>query len=209
MVEVVVARAKSRKARIPAAPVHDRRARDLPWNASIAIVTVPDPYNERDRITATQSLRDDPLARMKARGQIEQSEMEAGRHWQRAYERVEVGGATAIDPTRECVDGGRIPEPFTDEQKRAADDLNRARKAVVRELGIMGERVIRAVLAEHMTVKEIAEAMGFTDQASHKFYGRTFREGLRTLAVVFGYATHRHPRVVYERGRKVESRRCE
>jgi hypothetical protein len=205
MVEVVVARAKSRKARAIAATVHDRRARDLPWNASVITVTVADPYNAGDKIDVTRSLRDDPLARMAARGQIDRVELEAGRHWQTAYERVEIGGATAIDLTREYVDGGRMQEPFTDQQKRAANDLNRARKAITAQFGTTGERVVRYVLAERMSIRDVAAAMGTTEasQGDLKFYGRTLREALRTLAVVFGLATHRHPRREFRNGEAV------
>lgn len=165
--------------------LHDRRACDLVRGASVTVVEVEDPYDPNDRIIAFRSLRDDPLARMQARGQVDAVEVLAGRHWQAAYERVEIGGARAIDPTREAVDGGRFSEPFTDGQRKAAKDLARAAKAV----GMMGESVIRDVLACGFTMEMIAAARGYQgDQASIKFYGRLFRESLRTLSIVFGYA---------------------
>jgi hypothetical protein len=48
--------------------------------------------------------------------------------------------------------------------------------------------VLRGVLALGMTVEQIAAAHGDSGQASVKFFGRLFRESLKILAVVFGYA---------------------
>lgn len=163
--------------------MHDRKATNLVLGAVVASVVIADPWDGKP-IEVLRSLRDDPLARMVARGQIDGIELMAGRHWQEAYERLEIGGARAIDTTREVVDGGRIPEPFTDAQQKAGADLAKAAKAI----GLLQESVLRDVLARGLTMEQIAVARGIPDQGTVRFYGRLFRESLRTLSVVFGYA---------------------
>ena len=103
---------RKRKTPVTLPPVHDRRSTDLVRNASVAIVEVDDPYaiEPGGKITVLRSLRDDPLARMSAAKQIDSAQFEAGRAWQADYEEAEVGGASAIDPTKEAVDGGKPPE---------------------------------------------------------------------------------------------------
>jgi hypothetical protein len=123
---------------------------------------------------------------MKSKGQIDQCDYVAGRHWQAAYENAEIGGVRAIDPGKEAVDGGRLPEILTDQQRRAVVDLKNARSA----LGTEGNNLIHAALAHSLSMKQIAinRRMGVYSEAEHKYVGRRFRECLRTLAIRFGYS---------------------
>lgn len=164
--------------------LRDRTA--VPPNPKLmaGVVLVEDPDGSGAAREAYRAYRDDPLAMMRLHGHIDDVQVLAGRHWQAAYERVEISGAQAIDTTRVVVDGGRAPEPFTDAQRRAAKDLAAAARAV----GQLGESVLRGVLALGMTVEQIAAAHGDSGQASVKFFGRLFRESLKILSVVFGYA---------------------
>jgi hypothetical protein len=164
--------------------VHDRTSRDLLRNARVAPVEVDDPYEEGGKIVVLRSTRNDPLADMKSKGQIDDCDYVAGRHWQAAWENAEIGGVRAIDPTREAVDGGRMPELLTDTQRRAVQDLKAARGA----LGQEGHLLIRDVLSAGMSITQAACSRGLLSEADRRYIGKRFRECLSTLAVRFGYA---------------------
>jgi hypothetical protein len=164
---------------------HDRTSRDLLRNAQVAPVEVDDPYEEGGRIVVLRSTRHDPLADMKSKGQIDQCDYVAGRHWQAALDNAVMGRVQAIDPTRPAVDGGgRRPELLTDTQRRAVQDLKAAREALGRE----GHQLICDVLGSGMSITQAACNRGLSSEADRKYTGRRFRECLSTLAVRFGYA---------------------
>ncbi len=173
----------------PAAQVHDRRSHDLLRNARVAVDEVDDPLalNPGDKIVVLRSTRNDPLADMKSKGQIDQCDYVAGRHWQAAYENAEIGGVRAIDPGKEAVDGGRLPEVLTDQQRRAVVDLKSARLA----LGPEGNALVIDVLAKGWSITQAACQRGRTSERDRLYVGARFRECLRTLAVRFGYSNER------------------
>lgn len=165
--------------------IHDRRATEL-VHQDVAPIDVDDPYEKGAQITVLRSLRDDPLGALHAAGQIDNVQYLAGRHWQKAYELAEIGGARAIDYSIDKVDGGKIPEPtISDGQAKALSDLSRARKS----LGDYGASVVHDILACHMTIKQCANRRMMTREIELNYIGRRFREALDTMAVVFGYAT--------------------
>ena len=164
----------------PGSPV-DRRSTDLPVNAFVAAVDVDDPYERGAKITVLRSLRDDSLARMKARKYIDEAQYEAGRHWQNCYEITQIGGAKAFDFTREAVDGGSFRDNRdSDRYARAFNDLNRAAAT----LGMIEGVIVRDVLANCMFLNRVAAARGFTEE----WAGRTFREALDKLSILYGFA---------------------
>lgn len=168
--------------------VHDRRATDLLRNAMVVPFEVQDPYavDGIGRIVVMRSLRDDPLAGMFARRQIDQAQYDAGRKWQAYMEDAEVGNIRAIDPTKEAVDGGRMPEPLSDRAAFAFRELSHAHAT----LGMIGENIVRDILgANRMSIKQAAAKRYCTKAAEIEFWGKRFREALETLAVVFGCAT--------------------
>src|SRR4030088_1336068 len=110
--------------------IHDRTSHDLLRNAPVAPVEVDDPYEAGGKIVVLRSTRNGSLADLKLKGQIDQCDYVAGRHWQAAWENAEIGGVRAIDPAREAVDGGRKPEVLTDTPRRAVQDLKAAREAL-------------------------------------------------------------------------------
>jgi hypothetical protein len=164
--------------------VHDRTSRDLLRNALVAPVEVDDPYEEGAKIMVLRSTRHDPLAEMKSKDQIDQCDYIAGRHWQAAWENAEIGSVRAIDPTREAVDGGRLPDMLTDIQRRAMQDLKAARGALGRE----GHSLICDVLGRGLSIGQAASNRGLSSEADRKYTGKRFRECLSTLAIRFGYA---------------------
>lgn len=151
----------------------------------MAPVTADDPYEPGATLTVLRSLRDDPLAAMHNAKQIDQAQFIAGRHWQRAYELVETGGVRALDPTRERVDGGGIPQAtISDAQIRAFGDLSKATVT----LGLEGDSLIRDFLGRGLCVSDIAARRDAQTERERGYLGRRLRECLNTLAVEFGYA---------------------
>jgi hypothetical protein len=162
--------------------VHDRTSHDLLRNAQVAATEIDDPY-DGGRIVVMRSVRRDPLAVMLAREDIDQCDYVAGRHWQAAWENAEIGGVRAIDPGKEAVSGGRLPEVLTDCQRRAVQDLKAARET----LGAAGDELIRDVLGRHLSIQQAAALRGISGE-DRRYTGQRFRECLSSLAKRFGYS---------------------
>ena len=146
--------------------------------AELSTIDVDDPLEYGAKLTATRNIRNDPLARLHSHHQIDDAQFYAGRAYQRDWETAE-RGAQAIDPTKEAVDGGRIPEPLSDSQ-------GKARIRLVEIEGILGrtmQRVIHAILIEGMSMEVMAlQLFGRHGEVSAKYYGRMFRDALDELA---------------------------
>src|SRR5207249_3517518 len=107
------------------------------------------------KIVALRSIRNDPLARLHAHHQIDETQYQSGRAFQNDWERAE-RGPRAVDPTREYVDGGQMREPITEGQRKAVLRLNRAE----RELGADGSALVHDVLVHGLTMAQIGEKRG-------------------------------------------------
>jgi hypothetical protein len=119
-------------------------------------IVVDDPIEFGAKLLVTRITRDDPLAKLHARRQIDDAQYYAGRAYQKDWETAE-RGPRAIDPTKEAVDGGRMPEPITDAQKQAAGRLN----AVIKQIGADGVCIIHDFLIDRMTIAGLAERRGY------------------------------------------------
>jgi len=170
---------RAAQARGKGTAVHDRRAQELPAHAMVAPVEIDDPYEPGAKIIAFQSLRDSPLNYMRARGQIDEAQYNAGKKLQGYYERAEIGGLRAIDPTRERVDGGRVTETLTESVQEAIQQVIR----LERVLGAEGAALARHVLCYGYGIAQCAQMRGMTGQLYTKYVGIRFREVLETLAV--------------------------
>jgi hypothetical protein len=177
-----------RRRSLRAARVHDRRSQDLPLNAEVAAVEVDDPLalEAGEKIVALRSIRNDPLARLHSRGQINEAQYQGGRAFQNDWERAE-RGPQAVDPTREYVDGVQTREPITEGQRKAVLRLNR----VERELGADGAALVHDVLVQGMTMEQIGRRRGLSTQRWKDYFSRRFQECLDRLALSYGFATER------------------
>jgi len=170
---------------MPTEQIHDRRATDLTRNAKVVIAVVKDPYSTSGgHIAVTRSVRDDPLADMLSRRVIDQALFEAGRTWQRYHELTTIGPISAIDPSKEAVDGGRMPDPITDKQIDAFREIAAADKM----LGQGGAILVRNLLSDGMTVGQICAAHKCVTARQQTFMSQRIRECLNDLARHFGYA---------------------
>lgn len=147
------------------------------------LIEVDDPYELGAKTVAERNIKNDPLANLHARHQIDEAQYHAGRAFQHDFEIAE-RGPRAIDPSKEAVDGGRIPEPITEQQQKAVGRLNRAGRA----LGADGSGLIHAVLIGRQTCSQVAGARGLSGERWEKYFGMRFRECLECLAVVYGFA---------------------
>lgn len=165
--------------------IHERLSADLPINAQVSIAIVTDPFSDcGEKISVLRSTRDDPLSGLFARQQIDEAQLAAGRKWQELYEGSEVGSIRAIDPTKEAVDGGRIPEPITDRQIKALRKLDEAHKW----LGNDSYGIVFTVLGHRMMLKDAAEKHNFTTAREVDYFSRRFKDGLEELAKLWGFA---------------------
>jgi len=180
-----MARVRRRRS-LRAATIHDRRSRDLPRNAEVATIEVDDPLalEPGEKIIALRSIRNDPLARLHSRGQIDEAQYQGGRAFQHDWERAE-RGPQAVDPTREYVDGVQRREAVTEGQRQAVLRLNRAE----RELGADGSALVHDVLVKGMTMEQIGQRRGPCTQRWKDYFSRRFQECLDRLALIYGFAT--------------------
>lgn len=162
--------------------VFDRTTQDLLINAQVVAVEIIDPFG--DPALVLRSTRNDPLADMRSRDQIEECDYAAGRRWQDAYESSQIGSVRAIDPSKEAVDGGKSPEVLTDRQLRGAKDVNAVRAA----LGLVGHALVQDVLGEGLSITLAAKKRGMGGERDRRFLGARFRECLATMALLFGLA---------------------
>jgi hypothetical protein len=182
-----MARAKRNKPHNPA-KAHDRRARDLLRNAEVAAVEVDDPFGLEpgEKIVTLRSIRNDPLARLHTRRQIDEAQYQGGRAFQSDWEKAE-RGPQAVDPSKEYVDGGQRREPITEGQRKAVLRLNRAE----RELGADGSTLVHEVLILGMTLEQIGQRHGVRGQRWIDYFAKRFHECLDRLALMYGFATER------------------
>lgn len=163
--------------------VHDRRSKDTLAAGQYASIEVDDPFEQGEKIVVLRQLRCDPLARLHSHHQIDEAQYHAGRAYQRDWEVAE-RGARAIDPTKEAVDGGKLPEPITDSQARARKRLI----AVRGELGRVFRAVVDSVLIEGRSIEAFSIMQGRHGGRWSNYYGKMFRDGLDVLAVEYGLA---------------------
>lgn len=164
--------------------IHQRMTADLPINAVVSPAIVDDPYQRGDKLRVLRSVRDDPLAGMHARGQIDDALLAAGRKWQAIQEQAEIGSISAMDPTKEPVDGGKMHEPITDRQIQALRKISIAAE----KLGHEGHLLVSDILTYRKSIREAAERRGMFTESEIKYTGRRFRECLETLAIHWGFA---------------------
>lgn len=164
--------------------IHDRQSHDLPINSVVSIAVVDDPLEHGAKLRVIRSTRDDPLAALYSRSQIDDAQYRAGRDVERLFEASAVGRISGIDPGRIVVDGGQMPEAITDKQIRASNELLRAKA----KLGEEGYKLVRDILGDRLSVAKAAEYRGLMGERGSRYTGQRFRECLETLALLWHYA---------------------
>ena len=148
----------------------------------IAMVEVDDPYEKGAKTTAARELRNDPLGALHARRQINDAQYHGGRAFQHDFETAE-RGPQAIDPSKEAVDGGRMPDPITEAMRKAVARLNRVHGT----LGQSGSSITHDVLIARMSLEKVAARRDMKTELEKKYLGRRLRECLDDLALIYGF----------------------
>lgn len=177
---------RKRTNQITLAPVHDRRSSDTGLKIDVGAIEVEDPYEAGSKIVTLRNLRDDPLGRLHDRHQIDEAQYMAGREFQADWERAEKG-PQAIDPSKEAVDGGGMPDPIDEGQTKALVRIN----GVLRQLGADGSAIVHDVLVHALTMERIAERRGLAGKSWVEYFGKRFRECLDSMAIYYGLAMPR------------------
>lgn len=149
----------------------------------MAPIEVDDPMEAGAKLIVMRTTRNDPLAALHVRKQIDEAQYHGGRAFQNDFETAE-RGPKAIDPSKEAVDGGQMPEPITEAQRKSARQL----ALVYRNLGQNGSALVHDVLIHGRTMEQIAAMRGTTGELEMKYLGRRFRECLDCLSVIYGFA---------------------
>lgn len=159
---------------------------DLPVNSVISIAIVDDPLSSTgQKIPVVRALRHDVLAQMRSRQQLDEAHFAAGRLWEYYFEQSEIGSIRAIDPSKEAVDGGRIPEMISDSQIKAFRKLNEGDCV----LGEVKSDLVRDILGDRQTLRIAATNRGLTTMRGFKSLTDHFIESLNILAVLWGFST--------------------
>lgn len=179
-----MARARRRQPYDPS-KAHDRRSTDLNRGIGqhVAPIEVDDPMELGGKLIVMRSTRDDPLGDLHARHMIDEAQYQAGRAFQRDFETAE-RGPRAIDPSKEAVDGGMMPEPITEAQRAAARQL----AVVHRALGQNGSALIHNFLIHGLSMQRMALMRSLNVEAERKYLRARLRECLDSLAVIYGFA---------------------
>lgn len=187
--------------------IHDRLA-DIAMTQDIGIAEMPDPYAipepstreragetpegewktpERPRVRVIQSFRRDPIGRMFARHQIGDAEHQAARDFQDLHDDAQIGVIRSIDPAKEAVDGGALPDVLTDKQQSAIRRIRTVERAIKDRHGAQGLVVLNGVIVAKLTVEQVANSHGGPAAAKKvEFWRGLFRETLQTLGVEMG-----------------------
>jgi hypothetical protein len=168
----------------PAHP-HDRRSTDTLAAGEYATTVVDDPYERGGKLSTLRQLRNDPLARLHSHRQIDDAQFHAGRAYQNDREIAE-RGAKAIDPSKEAVDGGLMPEALTDRQIKARKRLIK----IERDLGRRLMGVLEAVLINGLTIEQVSQSKA---QSVLKLHGGLFRVALNELATIYCFSNGEAP----------------
>lgn len=199
----LMVRQSGKRGRYKARPItFDRQIQGVPFNGMLAPFEVVDPdaaaehdmvknyrgewqANPENKSVVSRSIRDDPLGRLHARGQVEEAEYRGGRKWQRLYEAAEIGSVVGIDPAKDYVDGRRFVEPFNEKHAKAMKRLAQVDKA----LGNEGAALVRDVLGNRLFIIQVAIKRGYGSaegipQRDRDYLARRFRECLASVAIV-------------------------
>lgn len=172
------------KRRTPYLSAIDRTVdkRELPFNARTTKRSVLDPWSDTgSRITVTKSIRSDPLGRLLAHKQISEHQEAAGRHVQNMFEATV--HIKSPDYSKPPAAGGIADKSATDRQLRDYKRLQYARQ----ELGRASFELVRDVLVERISPKEIAALSGKSGEHAERYYSARFRDALDELATIFGF----------------------
>lgn len=142
--------------------------------------TVPDPFAPTRKITVTRNMVA-PVDTLRKRRELNAAEVVACERFRDLYDSARIGGARAVDYTREPVDGGTLTQPLSVEVMRANAEL--AAICRVPGVGKEGFALLVRIVGEERGLMEVARQWGGgTDARRVVGYVRLrFLEAVRAL----------------------------
>jgi len=126
-------------------------------NIEVAEGLVDDPYEPGVKLRVLRNIREHPISRLAHIGKISESQRICAEMFRAKYERAVLGGARAIDYTRERVDGGVMSEPLSEVVQEAVEWLNSC--ASQSGCGKLGWSVLTHVCGEGRGIQETAQIL--------------------------------------------------
>lgn len=154
---------------------------------SITVIEVDNPMFARDhaesttnprRIAAAYNARESYAGWLVIKGLITTSEYEAASIVRAAFEAMGGAGASAMDYTKEPVDGGGMADPISERQMQAGQTL----KQCAAHLGPRGHSLVISLAGEGRWPRDLAPG----DRVKQDYLSMRFRECLESLAVLWG-----------------------
>jgi hypothetical protein len=149
------------------------------------LIEVDDPYalEPGAKTVAERNIKNDPLANLHARKQIDEAQYHAGRAFQNDFETIQ-GHQQACDPSQPYVDQSFRHRGMSDAYSKAFARLNNVHV----KLGAIGSPLIHSVLIDGKTMEQVARDRGLSGERWNKYYGVLFRQCLDCLALLYGFA---------------------
>lgn len=113
---------------------------------------INDPLEPGQRYEATVNVRESSIDHMASRGRINTAQNEAGQRFRRLWEKAAVGRNQAMDPSKECVDGGGLMDPISDDLVKASQELAK----IMRVAGPIGSQLLIALVGEGKRIEDTA-----------------------------------------------------
>lgn len=105
------------------------------------------------KIQAVRNIKESAIITLAARKHIDEAQLAAANKFRSLWEAMGGAGAGSFDYSREHVDGGGAPEPLTERQIRAGQELHRCRQT----LGVRAYDIMVKVAGEGHAVQELAK----------------------------------------------------
>lgn len=134
----------------------------------ISAANVEDPFEPTKKVEVARNIAA-PIDTMTARREITHVQRSACDWFRRLYDNASIGGARAIDYSREYVDGGRVAQPLSEAVLQAGRDLKTL--MAWQGVGPNGYILLVRIIGEERGVVEIAKTWpGTGDQKRREGY---------------------------------------
>ncbi len=161
---------------------------DIEW------ATVEDPEFSHDHVegklgntrfkTVARNRRESGISELAAKGALNAAQVAAADRFRALFEAMGGAGARAIDPAKEAVDGGRIPDPISTRAFQAGVELKKAAEHVQKSHGLYGYKLVCYVAGEGRTIRELTQTRRQRDTMTDYL-----RMCLTSLAEFWGFQT--------------------
>jgi hypothetical protein len=142
----------------------------------------------RSRVTAVRNLRGDTIGRMHARHQVDETQYNAARAYQKLVEQS-TGTLRSLDPGKPVIDYAPHADPLPPFRIAAAKKLREVEAKLKDGYGTAGLNLLRLALTEGNAIEAVARTFGA--RAEHEIRAVTwlFRRCLNHLALVLNLAS--------------------